>query len=71
MAHDDDADLSDLRTASHVRVVFWDLDETFWRGTLDDAGPLPQPVHSETVEALASRGVVSSICSRNDLATAS
>ena len=54
--------------ASDTRVLIWDLDECFWQGTLDDAGPLPRPVarNCALVKALAARGVVSSICSRND-----
>ena len=51
-----------------VRVLIWDLDECFWSGTLDDAGPPPRPIarHCALVKSLAARGVVSSICSRND-----
>ena len=53
---------------SNIRVLIWDLDESFWSGTLDDAGPPPRPIaqHCALVKSLAARGVVSSICSRND-----
>ena len=52
----------------NIRVLIWDLDESFWSGTLDDAGPPPRPIaqHCALVKSLAARGVVSSICSRND-----
>jgi FkbH-like protein len=51
-----------------VRLVIWDLDETFWRGTRSE-GPISQILgHQELVRELARRGIVSSICSKNDLA---
>ena len=49
-----------------VRLVVWDLDETFWRGTLSEGGiEYRQDLH-DAVIALARRGIVSSICSKND-----
>jgi FkbH-like protein len=49
-----------------VRLVVWDLDETFWRGTLSEGGiEYRQDLH-DAVIALAKRGIVSSICSKND-----
>ncbi|ATU73666.1 hypothetical protein SXCC_02998 [Gluconacetobacter sp. SXCC-1] len=49
-----------------VRLVVWDLDETFWRGTLTEGGIDYLPEHHNIVIELARRGIVSSICSRND-----
>jgi FkbH-like protein len=53
-----------------VRLVIWDLDETFWRGTLTEGGitEYRQDNHDLVIE-LARRGIVSSICSKNDLST--
>jgi FkbH-like protein len=51
-----------------VRLVIWDLDETFWRGTLTEGGIDYVPAHHEIVIELARRGIVSSICSKNDIA---
>ncbi len=51
-----------------VRLVIWDLDETFWRGTLTEGGIDYVPAHQEIVIELARRGIVSSICSKNDMA---
>ena len=52
-----------------VRLVVWDLDETFWRGTLSEGGiEYRQDLH-DMVIALAKRGIVSSICSKNDEAS--
>jgi FkbH-like protein len=52
-----------------VRLVIWDLDETFWRGTLSEGGMRYDRAAHEIVLELARRGIVSSICSKNDFAT--
>jgi FkbH-like protein len=54
-----------------IRLVIWDLDDTFWTGTLaegDDVAVVPA-ARTALVE-LARRGIISSICSKNDHATA-
>ncbi|HZB90332.1 MAG TPA: HAD-IIIC family phosphatase [Stellaceae bacterium] len=49
-----------------VRLVVWDLDETFWQGTLTEGGIRYQrDVHDLVIE-LCRRGIMSSICSKND-----
>lgn len=55
--------------AEAVRLVIWDLDETFWRGTLAEGGieAYVQANH-DLVVTLAERGIMNSICSRNDFA---
>jgi FkbH-like protein len=49
-----------------VRLLIWDLDDTFWRGTLTEGGIEFQRAHKNIVIQLAKRGIVSSICSKND-----
>jgi FkbH-like protein len=49
-----------------VRLVIWDLDETFWKGTLTEGGISFIDEHLEIVKELAHRGIISSICSKND-----
>jgi FkbH-like protein len=49
-----------------VKLVIWDLDETFWRGTLSEEGITPIPQNASRVVELAKRGIISSICSKND-----
>lgn len=49
-----------------VRLVVWDLDETFWRGTLSEGGIAYDERADAIVVALANRGIISSICSKND-----
>ncbi len=53
-------------TPEPVRLVVWDLDDTFWSGTLNEGGITWRPEHAEIVRALARRGIISSICSKND-----
>jgi FkbH-like protein len=53
-----------------VRLVIWDLDDTFWRGTLAEGGCSFVRKHAKIVMRLAGRGIVSSICSKNDFAPA-
>jgi FkbH-like protein len=55
--------------AEAVRLVIWDLDETFWKGTLTEGGMTYQTANHEIVMELARRGIMSSICSKNDMAT--
>jgi FkbH-like protein len=52
--------------AKAVRLVIWDLDETFWHGTLTEGGCTYNDENHKIVMELASRGILSSICSKND-----
>lgn len=67
----DDALAGALRPAAAVKMVIWDLDDTFWRGTLaeGDALEIP-PAHVAMVQELTRRGIVNAICSKNDFAAA-
>jgi len=57
--------------AADVKLVIWDLDDTFWSGTLaEEGGVAPVEANLRLVAALARRGVLSSICSKNDEAAA-
>lgn len=50
-----------------IKLVIWDLDETLWSGTLADHGTIAlNEVRADMVRKLNERGVVSSICSKND-----
>lgn len=55
---------------SQVKLVIWDLDETFWTGTLSEGGMTEIAAHTRMIKALADRGIMSSICSKNDFDTA-
>ena len=49
-----------------IKLVIWDLDETFWKGTLSDGTILPIQNNIDIVRKLTDRGIVNSICSKND-----
>lgn len=49
-----------------VKLVIWDLDETFWRGTLTEGGITPVASNVAMVKELSRRGIINSICSKND-----
>ncbi len=56
--------------AENIRLVIWDLDDTFWTGTLSEAPVTWIASNGALVIELARRGIVSSICSKNDLEAA-
>jgi FkbH-like protein len=49
-----------------IKLVIWDLDETFWKGTLSEEGITPIEYNSSIVKELAKRGVMNSIVSKNN-----
>ncbi|NYT41834.1 hypothetical protein HZY97_13770 [Sphingomonas sp. R-74633] len=54
-----------------LKLIIWDLDDTLWAGTLADGEAVALHEHrAELVRAFNARGVVSSICSKNDFPTA-
>lgn len=57
-----------IKDASKIRLVIWDLDETFWKGTLSDNDMTLDPVkmNLDLVKRFAYRGIINSICSKND-----
>lgn len=50
-----------------IRLIIWDLDDTFWAGTVSEGGitGYSEFNHNLIIE-LARRGIISSICSKND-----
>jgi FkbH-like protein len=53
-----------------VKLVIWDLDETLWTGTLSEGPVRLAPARAELVRELNRRGIMNSICSKNDHAAA-
>lgn len=49
-----------------IKLVIWDLDETFWKGTLSEEGIVPVEEHIALVKELTDRGIMNSIVSKND-----
>ncbi len=55
-----------LRLSAPLKLVIWDLDETLWRGVLSEEDVELDVALGETIRTLNRRGIVSSICSKND-----
>lgn len=51
---------------NNVKLVIWDLDDTFWSGTLAEGDIVPNPTNHEIIKTLCQRGIMSSICSKNN-----
>lgn len=67
-AHTAGSEVPPTRFAEDIRLIIWDLDETFWSGTLTEGGIGYIEANHEIVTELAKRGIMSSICSKNDFA---
>lgn len=52
-----------------IKVVIWDLDETFWKGTLSEENVEIVKQNRELILMLTDAGIVNSICSKNDFQT--
>lgn len=50
-----------------TKLVIWDLDETFWDGTLTEGGISFKPDNLKLIEELTTKGIMNSICSKNNL----
>ena len=50
----------------NIRLVIWDLEETFWKGTLTEGGITHVHEHYELIKLLSRRRTMNSICSKND-----
>lgn len=57
-----------IKSLSNIKLVIWDLDETFWKGTLSERGGVIVPIakNIELLRDLTDRGIVNAICSKND-----
>jgi FkbH-like protein len=59
-------DAQGVGDAETIKLVVWDLDDTLWRGTLSE-GPVDLDLTMiDVVRNLNRRGIVNSICSKND-----
>ncbi len=52
---------------SKIKLVIWDLDDTFWEGTISEGIIKPINSNIELVQNLTKRGIINSICSKNDI----
>lgn len=49
-----------------LKLVIWDLDDTFWSGTLSEGGIEAIDTNIQLVKTLTDCGVINAICSKND-----
>jgi FkbH-like protein len=54
--------------AEPIKLLIWDLDDTFWQGTLSEGAITAVEENLALVRATAARGLVHTIVSKNDLA---
>ncbi len=60
-----------IKISNSIKVVFWDLDDTLWKGTLAEKESVQLfDNRVEIIKQLNKRGIVNSICSKNDYDTA-
>lgn len=51
---------------NNIKLVIWDLDETFWKGILSEGPITPIPDNIALINTLTNHGIVNTICSKND-----
>lgn len=49
-----------------IKLVIWDMDQTFWEGILSEGGVTARPENIALVKALTDCGIVNSVSSKND-----
>ena len=49
-----------------VKLIVWDLDDTFWSGTLSEGGAILPDENAALVRDLTDCGIINSICSKNE-----
>ncbi|RSK24740.1 hypothetical protein [Hymenobacter metallilatus] len=62
--------MSDFAFPHPIKVIIWDLDDTFWRGTLSEGVVEALEENVQLVRDTAARGIVHTIVSKNDFAPA-
>lgn len=49
-----------------IKLIIWDLDETFWSGTLSEGGVVVPDGNVQLLKTLTDCGIINSICSKNE-----
>ncbi len=49
-----------------IKLIIWDLDDTFWQGTLSEGGAHAISENIQLVKDTTDAGIINSICSKND-----
>ena len=50
-----------------IKLIIWDLDDTFWKGTLSEEEPRIIEDNVQLIKDLTDCGIINSICSKNEL----
>lgn len=50
---------------SKIKIIIWDLDDTFWKGTLSEGEVEPIEKNIEFIKKVNRHGIVNTICSKN------
>lgn len=50
-----------------IKLIIWDLDDTFWEGTISETNIIIDKSKIDLIKNLTERGIVNSICSKNEL----
>ncbi len=56
-----------MNSFQNIKLIIWDLDNTFWSGILSEGPIVPVPENIALIKILTDHGIVNSICSKNDL----
>lgn len=51
---------------TNIKLIIWDLDDTFWEGTISEGAVVPITDNISFIKNTADMGVIHSICSKND-----
>ena len=49
-----------------LKLVIWDLDDTFWTGTLSEGTAQWIDANCDFIANLTDKGIINSICSKNN-----
>ena len=49
-----------------IKLIIWDLDDTFWKGTLSEGGAVLPEENAKLLNDLTDCGIINSICSKNE-----
>ena len=49
-----------------IKLIIWDLDDTFWQGTLSEGGATAIEANIQLVKDSTDAGIINSICSKNE-----
>lgn len=55
-----------MKDYSSLKLLIWDLDDTFWQGTLSEGGVVRVDDNIKLLHILDDHGVINSICSKNN-----